>query len=262
MEADKLLSKDHFEEIIEFASKVPYSSLNYVDYEDVKECTLEHKSKNLIVLVDYSLDTPEIQYATKDHNLLTSFLSDRKIVGLIKFVPTNAVKALESANFKIACAYTDYRNMDLKNTSKNLTKSFTIDFASTADIPELKRISDSCKGLSRGFNGETFEWFESWLNSNHIIVQKASGQIVGFCCVSIYSEGTTLWIRELAVDQSLHNSGYGRKLLEKALYYGAQKGALKGFLAVDIENYNAIHLYEQYGFVRKEDEIEIQMVRK
>ena len=89
-----------------------------------------------------------------------------------------------------------------------------------------------------------------------------NGKIVGFCCVSIYGEGTTLWIRELAVHPDFQGKGIGKSLMEMGLHYGLSKCAQKSFLAVDIENKNAIRLYTHFGYEAKENDVEVQMIKK
>jgi ribosomal protein S18 acetylase RimI-like enzyme len=135
-------------------------------------------------------------------------------------------------------------------------------FASIEDAKALAKLSQVCKGMSRGFYGETEEWFIEWLEENKVLVHRIDGEIVGFCCVSIYSDGEVLWIRELAVSPKVQGRGIGRNLLKAGLSYGHIQGAKKGFLAVDTENTNAIHLYKQFGFVAKENEFEVQLINK
>jgi GNAT superfamily N-acetyltransferase len=50
------------------------------------------------------------------------------------------------------------------------------------------------------------------MNENDIIVSRIGNEIVGYCCVSIYANGTILWIREIAVTPSHHRKGFGQKL--------------------------------------------------
>lgn len=122
-------------------------------------------------------------------------------------------------------------------------------------------ISQSCIGESRGFFGEPEKWFKDWISENKVIVARHGGEIIGYCCVTIYNNGTTLWIRELAVAPEFHRRGYGRQLLQEGLCYGLAQGASKAFLAVDIENHTAINIYEGYGFKRRDEDTEIQMIR-
>lgn len=77
------------------------------------------------------------------------------------------------------------------------------------------------------------------------------------CCVGLYGfeseKGTVLWIREIAVRPQYQKKGIGRLLLEHAILWGQENNAKRSFLACDAENYNAIRLYESFGY-RKEDE--------
>ena len=79
--------------------------------------------------------------------------------------------------------------------------------------------------------------------------------------VSIYNNGTTLWLREVADHPAFQGKGYGHALVRKALDFGLKNGAVKAFLAVHVENHNAIKIYKKYGFNRRDDASEIHMVR-
>jgi len=50
--------------------------------------------------------------------------------------------------------------------------------------------------------------------------------------------------------------------MEQAIKYGVENGAVKGFLAADILNENAIILYNKYGFYANDVEGELQMVKQ
>jgi len=96
---------------------------------------------------------------------------------------------------------------------------------------------------------------------NHVIVGRLDSGVAGVCCVAIYNEGTTLWIKEFAVDPKHQGVGLGKKLMKQAIKYGHQFGAVKGFLLADVLNENAIGLYRKYDFYMKVDESELQMIR-
>lgn len=131
--------------------------------------------------------------------------------------------------------------------------------------PESERVSQlskRCAGQSRGFYGEDAARFSKWLDDgNQIILIRDQGQIAGFCCVAVYAEGTTLWLREIAVEPASQGRGYARRLVEQAISYGIAMGAVKGFLAVDTSNLRAISIYEKYGFAKSNETGELQMVR-
>ena len=94
-----------------------------------------------------------------------------------------------------------------------------------------------------------------------MIVCREGLKMVGFCAVSIYDKGTTLWVRVIAVDPAYQGRGIGKILMEHAVRYGVHNGAKKGFLAADLLNNNAIGLFNKFGFYAKDSEGELQMVK-
>jgi len=156
----------------------------------------------------------------------------------------------------------DFFNTDLPGTMASLQNIGTIEYLKPDEFEEVARLSQKCRLQSRGFEGETPQWYSEWLNENSIIIKRKGSKIVGFCCVSVYNKGTTLWIRELAVDPAYQRMGYGKELVEHAITYGVKDGATKGFLLADVLNKNAIGLYNKYNFYATNDDYELQLLRK
>ncbi len=252
---------NQFEPMMFFAQGCKYSSLSYVDYEEVKASEIIRYDQSLLLLHKKSNDLSEIHYATDDLEELLDSIRTSNLKGLIKFIPFDTIGQFEFNDFKIHCVYQDYFLNNLNIASKSLDTKHEIKFATLEEAKKLSDISQACSGLSRGFFGETEEWIRDWLIENEIIVKYINGKLIGFCCVSIYAEGTTLWIRELAVHPDFQGKGFGKELMGMAIKYGLSKGAQKSFLAVDIENKTAIHLYEYYGYEAKVNEIEVQMLK-
>ena len=135
------------------------------------------------------------------------------------------------------------------------------------ECPDASAVSISCKGQSRGFLGESEEWFKEWLKGEEsgqkdvnatdsaVIVHKINDKIVGISCTCIYGhtneKGAAVWVRMLAVMPEYQNQGIGCNLLLQTLQYGVEHGAKRAFLAVDLENKNAVNLYESIGFIRE-----------
>lgn len=251
---------NQFESMISFATGCKYSSLNYVDYDEVQTSEVICYDESLLLLFKRSEDFNEILYATNDLEELLKKIKTNNLKGLIKFIPFDKIAQFELNDFKTHCAYQDFLLKDLKKTTKLFDSAFEIQFANLKEAKEISEISKDCAGLSRGFFGETEEWIKEWLIENEIIVKYINDELIGFCCVSIYAEGTTLWIRELAVRPDYQGKRFGKELLEMSLKYGLLKGAQKSFLAVDIENKRAIQLYKYFGYEAKENEIEVQML--
>lgn len=140
------------------------------------------------------------------------------------------------------------------------------EFLREDECPDASAASISCKGQSRGFTGESEQWFREWINGenedindmggkNHaIIVHKTDGKIVGISCICTYGhdfeKGAVVFVRMIAVMPEYQGQGIGRNLLMQTLQYGVEYGAKRAFLHVDLENKNAVKLYESIGFVR------------
>jgi len=253
---------NQFETMTSFAKSRKYSSLNYVDYADIKGSEIIRDDSSLLLLYEKSKNISEIHYATDDLQELLESIDVHSLKGLIKFIPFDAISRFERFGFEVHCAYQDYLLKDLKQVKSLQDTDDETKFATIEDSKKLSDVSLACLEQSRGFFGETQEWFIEWLEENEIIVKRVNDKIAGFCCVSIYAEGTTLWIREIAVHPDFQGIGIGKELMNRSIQYGLTKGAHKSFLAVDIENENAIRLYEYMGYEAKVDEIEVQLLKK
>lgn len=251
------MTKTQFEQIKAYSEKVQYSSLTYTDYEDLKNAKVLCHTNTLCVMLNTDGVQPVIEYATDSFEALITFLLTNDYKGSIHFVPQSGVNDLKRAGFKILSEYADFFTTDFNISSYDKA----LNYAKKENAADLEAISQACLGLSRGFFGEKKAWFEEWLEENDILLLYDADVLIGFCCVAIYNEGTTLWIREVCVLPTEQGKGHGHQLMKMAMTYGQHKKAYKGFLAVDVENYNAIKLYSHYGFKRKEDLTEIQMIR-
>lgn len=262
-----MITQNEFEKIQAFSKHAHFSSLSYMTYEDLEQAELVLDNEHLKVLYKNDVVQPVIEYAAVNLEVLVDYLQESKLKGALHFVPPIAVAPLQLQGFKVLGEYADFFCNPLGNIRKsteqteNLPIGYHIEYATPEDDNELAEISQRCIGLSRGFFGETKEWFADWIAENRVIVEREDNCILGFCCVSTYNEGTTLWIRELLVSPEQQRRGIGQKLMTNAFQYGMREGAVKSFLAVDIENVGAIQLYNKFGFERKGDETEIHMIR-
>ena len=141
-----------------------------------------------------------------------------------------------------------------------------LEFLREDECLAASELSKSCEGQSRGVNGESEQWFLDWIKGEEegsknmgatdraVIVHKIDSKIAGMCCTCIYGheseKGAVVWIRWIEVSPEYQNRGIGRNLLYQTLHYGIEHGAKRAFLAVDLENKNAVKLYEDIGFVR------------
>jgi len=257
-----MINENNFNALTERARKHKYSSMNYLDFEDCKHACILHDCSELILLQDKSKIPAMLYFATDNLQLVIDAIA--QIPGELKihFVPRELAPQLERLGFVEWAEFADFWNRNLSATAVSPEDTGTIEYLQQSECEEAVKIMQKCRLQSRGFEGGTAEWYADWLNENKIIIQRKNSKIVGLCCISIYDEGTTLWIKELAVDPAHQGMGFGKKLVEQAIIYGIQNGAVKGFLSTDLLNKNAIGLYEKYNFHSKYEDSELQMIRK
>jgi len=255
------MTEIEFNNITKSKNKYKFSSLCYLEYKNCIESTILYNDNNMVILYDQSKGYAEINYAVNDYNDFINYLNN--INGCIKvnFISHEYKNALEKICFVTLCEFMDYWNKDLTKLQSKFSDSLEIKYLDINECKLASVISKKCINLSRGFLGESEEWYKDWIKENKIIKILESNTIIGYCCVSIYSDGTVLWIREIAIDPEYQRKGYGRKLFEHALVYGIKNNVKKIFWAVDKLNKNAIELYKEYEFICEDENGELQMIR-
>ena len=135
------------------------------------------------------------------------------------------------------------------------------EFLREEDCGEAQTVAESCIG--RGFQRTSVVDVREWLKGEEIsaagcadctvLVSKIDGKITGISCTGVYGhdseKGAVVWVRMIAVAPEFQGQGIGRNLLMQTLQYGVEHGAKRAFLHVDLENKNAVKLYESVGFV-------------
>jgi len=256
-----VICENIFNAIIEKARRYKYSSMNYIEFDDCKNAEVLYDHDDLILMQDKNKTPSMLYFATNDFESLIKIVADIPGKLRLHFVPREFADKLCEIGFNEWGEYVDFWNSDLSKTAAQFGNINETEYLNIAGCKKVSEVSRSVRLQSRGFEGETEEWFEEWLNENKVIIQRKDSEIVGFCCISIYDEGTTLWIREVAVDPKYQGMGLGKKLIEQSIKYGVQSGAVKGFLSADVLNKNAIGLYNSYGFYAEGLESELQMIK-
>ncbi|GHV32417.1 hypothetical protein FACS18949_03250 [Clostridia bacterium] len=256
-----MLIENVFDAIVHRAKEYKYSSMNYIDFDECKNSEILYDKEDLILLQDKSKIPSMIYFAANDFEFFLKILADISCKLRLHFVPREYAEQLERLGFIEWGEYTDFWNDNLVNTAAHFVNIRSAEFLNEADCVEVSVVSQKCRLQSRGFEGESPDWFAKWLQENKVIIQRKDSVIAGFCCVSIYNKGTTLWIREIAVDPVCQGTGLGKKLMEQAICYGIENGASKGFLLADVLNENAIGLYTKYNFYATGVDSELQMIR-
>ena len=252
-----------------------FTSMEYMDYEDVSGYEIEVENENIIMIYGYNREAKinEYHWATSKVEYLIEYLKEKKDF-LITFIPNEWVPNLEKVGFVICNAWHDY----FMNNLDEIKCLGGYDFLTSNRCEEASKVTMMCKNQSRGFTGQTVKWMEEWINNtelsgvgtgtrnNAILIERNSDdQIIGIICVATYAheseKGPIVWIREVAVNPSYQNKGIGRKLVLQALSYGKKYNATRAFLAADECNLSGIHLYTSIGFIPSDEESQIDMLK-
>jgi len=251
-----------FAAIQEKAAHFAFSALNHVDFEDCMNADIIRDTDSLLLLLDQSKTPAMLYFSADDFGNVINAVSSLPGALRIHFVPREYAAQLSSLGFAEWCEWADYWNPAIADTASRFVELPPFDFLRAEEYSVAATLSQACRLQSRGFEGETAEWFAEWAAENAILACREGAVLAGFCCVSIYNKGTTLWVREIAVDPVRQGKGIGKTLMAQAIQYGVTHGAVKAFLAADVLNKNAIALYEKCGFRANGGESELQMVRE
>ena len=241
----------------------------HVEYDDLSGFTVEADDENIILLYGENKSFGLYQYHYA-FNELDYFLKGtvKKYDFLITFVDDSLVERLKSVGYEMFAIWRDYFNHDISSYDAD----GGIEYLKKAGYKRASDITMACKGQSRGFMGQTEEWIADWMESGKtgvsdaaILTHSEDGETAGIVFVGIYGheseKGAVLWVRELAVHPGYQRRGIAKKLMRQALGYGKTHGAKRAFLMADEMNLGAIRLYEKMGFVRDENDCEINMVK-
>lgn len=208
-----------------------YTSIQYIEYDDLLNADLIKNDNDYIMLVDKSKSPNILYFATNDVEKMLCEIDYFNGVIRINFVPHKFIDSFKRHGFIEWAEYADFFNEDIQGTVKKFGLIKEPVFLKLIECDMISDMSKKCENQSRGFTGESAEWFADWIKENDTIVIKNVNDIIGFCCVSIYANGTILWIREIAVLPKFQGKGFGKKLMQQALKYGADKGVKRGFFS-------------------------------
>ncbi|MCX7772973.1 MAG: GNAT family N-acetyltransferase [Clostridia bacterium] len=254
--------------LLEKAKQFAFTSMAYCEPEDLEGFELVYLNDKLILLKKPERQAVKLHWASNDAESLLSPLTQIQGSLYIEFIPESFLSSFEGSGFTICSEFCDFFNPSLKEYTPHPIDPNEMVYLDAIECEEASRLTYSCEAHSRGFHGDTAQWFREWLDSEHgnVLVLKEGSALAGLCCVSLYGfeseKGPVLWVRELAVKPEFRGRGYGRRLLEQAFLYGLNRGAVRGFLLCDIQNDTAIQLYRSLGFERKPGRGQINMERK
>jgi len=257
-----MIDEKTFDTIFERAKKYKYSSMNYIDFGDCKDAIILYDNDDMILLHDKSKTPTMLYFATNDFEELVKVITALPGKLRLHFVPREFAPQLVKAGFTEWAEFIDFWNIDLAKTKKLLNNKNEPEYLAEDECEKIVALMEKCALQSRGFESVSLEYALEWLADGKVIICRKDSEIVGFCSVSIYNEGTTLWVRVIAVDPAYQGHGIAKVLMAQAVKYGIQNGAVKGFLAADLLNSNAIGLFNKFDFSAKDPDGELQMIRE
>lgn len=259
-------------EIINKANQYKHSSMRYIQEEDLYESNILVNNDSILIIGTIEKDTMKIDWATNNPILFIEtmrplekdIVSNTNIKHLsIEFIPEEIIELFEQDNYVIKSEWMDYWKPTLEYNV--IPHNLVIRPIEEKEYVIGSYITKSCKGFSRGYNGEEIEWFKEWKDNefSEIFVAEQNNQIVGVCAVNLYGfdseKGTVLWLREVAVHPEFHSQKIGLYLINHAFDWGVKNGAQRSFLACDRDNTKAIRLYEYLGYRSKHNRGQINI---
>lgn len=290
-----MITEKQFEDLINKLEQFTYTSMQYIQYEDVMDYDVILDNEKAIVLYGYNVEGKKYEYHWCSSqvndllNVITGNGDNSNGSVLITFVPKEWVCSFRESGFEVYAIWNDYVKSNMEdiypniNSDSNLNNNLeiplnvTCELLKEADCGEASMVTETCKGQSRGFGGQTKEWMLQWIagkepavaentKNTAVIIHREQGRIVGLVCTATYGheseKGAVAWIRMVAVMPEYQKKGIARKLMKQALVYGKEHGVKRAFLAADECNEHAIHLYESLGFVCKPEECQIDMIKE
>lgn len=263
-----------FENIKASLERFNWSSMNYVEYEQLEQYDVIQNNDDAILVfgVNEAADMHELYWAANDYSPIVGAVKGCGKSVLVSFVPEEWKTNFSDHGFVEYGAMREYW-IDHLSVEANVPNYVMM----TDDEAELaSNVTMSCQGQSREYHGETPDWIRSWINGTEVnalatnasdcavLVNREESGMNGIVCVAIYGhnsdKGAIVWIRELAVKPESQGKGIGRKLLLQGLRYGEERGAKRAFLMADECNVHAVRLYQNTGFVPNMNEIQLDML--
>ncbi|MEN6339200.1 MAG: GNAT family N-acetyltransferase [Clostridiaceae bacterium] len=272
-----MLSENQFTLLREHALTFAHSSFTYLDFEAVEHYTVLADGQEGVLLGGEKpeADVYELHWGANDPAFVIGAAQKTGRETLVTFVPEDWKGRFFAGGF---AEYGILREYWLKPLDKPFSPRIACEPLTTADAAEAAVVTQSCRLQSREFFGESKERIENWINAVYpegnenafgaqheavLACRDEEGKIAGVVLTAVYgygeSWGPVAWVREIAVLPKHQNKGYGRALVESALNYGLERGAVKAFLMADDCNAHAISLYRSIGF-EPSDEVQIDLV--
>lgn len=249
-----------------------FHSFSFLSYEIVKTARIIWQDEDCIVCRywDDGAGYEKIHWMANSFKALWDVVKAQNDPILISFVPLSWKEKLLSYGCEEYAQFHDFsRTMRASDTCDEV-----LSYIKEGDEAKASALTMRCAGISRGFTGESEAFLRNWkqgcdtslleihAQSSDILGMYDQEVLCGIALTAVYGkeDQKTLWLRLIAVDPDLQRRGIGRSLMCQVLAYGVKHQVKKAFLAADICNTHAIHLYEKNGFQLDEDDGELTLL--
>lgn len=133
-----------------------------------------------------------------------------------------------------------------------------IDFATTADLPQLADLLSELFALESDFTPERDKQLRGLRlildepQLGKLFVLRVDGKVAGMAnaliTVSTAEGGKVLLLEDVIVSRAHRGGGYGRKLVEHVLAWAKRQGMTRVTLLADRDNIPALDFYRALGF--------------
>jgi len=268
-----MIDQTAFDALKEKATTFRHSSFEWLEYESVADYAILEDSRERIVLCGNKklADINELHWAANEPDGIVAAVKAQGVETLITFVPEEWKALFLENGFSEFGLLREYWICPLKAVHVPKTTCLPI---APDECAEAARVTQSCRMQSREFYGETEESLRAWISGEDpdanaggakheaVLACRTDGKIAGVVCTAVYGYeskgGPIAWVREVAVLPEYQGRGIGRALIESALQYGIERGAVCSFLMADDCNAGAIALYKKLGF-EPNDEVQIDL---
>lgn len=266
------MTKKEYEMLCRKSKAFLYHSFSFLSYEIVKTAHIIWQDEDCIVCRywDDSVGYEKIHWMANSFEALWEVVKVQNDPVLISFVPLSWKEKLLSNGCEEYAQFHDF----WKTMTKKDTNDDVLSYLKEGDEAKASALTMRCAGISRGFTGESEAFFRNWKRGSEASLLEVHAQssdilcmydqevLCGIALTAVYGkeDRKTVWLRLIAVDPDLQRRGIGRSLMRQVLAYGVKHQVKKAFLAADICNTHAIHLYEKNGFQLDEDDGELTLL--
>lgn len=156
------MTEESFNRVQSKLNKFKFSSMNYIDYEDICNYEIKVENDNIILIYGFNYEGKinEYHWATNSDVYLIDCLKDTKEY-LVTFIPHEWVSKLEQVGLIIRNAWHDYFKYNLNE----IENSDDFEFLTIEECEEASKVTMMCKNQSRGFTGQTSKWMKEWISN-------------------------------------------------------------------------------------------------